>query len=130
MPPAYFLVSAPAPQPGVRPAYMDFWTLFGTSNQLLAALTLLTITVWLRRERRRSWYAAIPAVFVMSITLWALFTQIRHATRTLAERGLSFGPVLFNGLVALALAALALAIVAEAVKVLVQERAVAPAPEG
>ena len=29
------------PAPGKPPTYMAFWTLFGTSNQLLAALTLL-----------------------------------------------------------------------------------------
>src|SRR4029079_3685545 len=31
-----------------RGSFLTFWTLFGTSNQLLAGLTLLAITVWLR----------------------------------------------------------------------------------
>src|SRR4029079_13398439 len=31
-------------------AYRTFWVLFGTSNQLLAALSLLGISVWLRRS--------------------------------------------------------------------------------
>ena len=33
----------------IVPAWKVFWTLFGTSNQLLAAMTLLAITVWLKR---------------------------------------------------------------------------------
>ena len=42
--PAVILVAA---GPG---GYRTFWTLFGTSNQLLAALTLLAVTVWLERQ--------------------------------------------------------------------------------
>ncbi len=48
-----------------------FWPLFGASNQLLAALTLVGVTVWLWRTRRAWWVflvAGIPAVlmYVMS----------------------------------------------------------------
>ncbi len=32
--------------------WQKFWTLFGASNQLLAALTLLSITVWLHQARK------------------------------------------------------------------------------
>ena len=32
-----------------KASYQIFWTLFGTSNQLLAALTLLGVTVWLKQ---------------------------------------------------------------------------------
>lgn len=41
-------------------AYRTFWTLFGTSNQRLAALTLLAITVWLRQTGRPCWFTAAP----------------------------------------------------------------------
>src|SRR5688500_7311 len=37
-------------------AYRAFWTLFGTSNQLLAGLSLLGISVWLKRSGKRYWY--------------------------------------------------------------------------
>jgi carbon starvation protein CstA len=36
------------------PVWKTFWSLFGASNQLLAALTLLGVTVWLWRTRRES----------------------------------------------------------------------------
>ena len=45
------LVSSCSPGEG---AYRAFWVLFGTSNQLLAALSLLGISVWLRRARRKT----------------------------------------------------------------------------
>ena len=56
-------------------AYRTFWLLFGTSNQLLAALTLIGITVWLRRTGRPFWFTLLPACFVAGITLWSLLGQ-------------------------------------------------------
>ena len=43
-------------RPRGEDAYRVFWTLFGTSNQLLAALTLLAVSVWLHRSGRRYWF--------------------------------------------------------------------------
>jgi carbon starvation protein len=77
--PALLLLSAPAPAPGQTPTYMLFWTLFGTSNQLLAALTLMGITVWLKRSGKRYWFTLAPMLFVLGITVWALVLQVRAA---------------------------------------------------
>jgi carbon starvation protein len=60
----------------IVPAWKVFWTLFGTSNQLLAALTLLTITVWLKRTRRPWLVSALPAMFMLVMTLWSLTLTI------------------------------------------------------
>ncbi len=57
-------------------SYLNFWTLFGASNQLLAALTLLAITVWLYRARRRIWFTLFPMIFVLTITLWSLVGMV------------------------------------------------------
>src|SRR5690606_35816320 len=40
-------------------SYRVFWTLFGTSNQLLAALTLRGVSAWLRKCGRRAWYMPV-----------------------------------------------------------------------
>ncbi len=53
-------------------SWNEFWTLFGASNQLLAALTLLSITAWLYQARQRIAFTLIPMLFVLVITLWAL----------------------------------------------------------
>jgi len=48
------------------------WPVFGASNQLLAALTLLGITVILIHKRKNFWVTFIPFVFMMVISGWAL----------------------------------------------------------
>lgn len=53
-------------------AYLEFWTLFGASNQLLAGLTLLSISAWLYQARQRIAFTLIPMGFVLIITTWAL----------------------------------------------------------
>jgi carbon starvation protein len=117
--PAFFILSADAPSPGKPPAYMAFWTLFGTSNQLLAALTLLGITVWLRRIGKPYWFTLAPMVFVTAITIWSLSIQAVNAFR--AKFGLN--PATINGLVCLSLAALTGFLVVEALRSLRQPRA-------
>jgi carbon starvation protein len=83
-----------------------FWTLFGTSNQLLAALTLLAITVWLRKLGKPIWYTVLPMVLVMAVTVVALVLQMR----TLVEATAGSAPWI-NGLVSAVLLALAATLV-------------------
>ena len=53
-------------------AFRKVWTAFGTSNQLLAGLTLLGVAVWMRSEGRRHAFVALPAVLLLGITGWSL----------------------------------------------------------
>lgn len=62
-------------------SYLMFWTLFGASNQLLASLTLLGVTVWLYNQGRRYWYTLIPMLIVMTITLTALTVLVVSGMR-------------------------------------------------
>ncbi|MFN0207035.1 MAG: carbon starvation protein A [Planctomycetota bacterium] len=57
-------------------SYRQFWTLFGTSNQLLAALSLLGITVWLKRSGKDYRFTLFPMVFIFIITITALVIQM------------------------------------------------------
>lgn len=51
--------------------------MFGTANQLLAAMALATATVMmLRKHRRYAWITALPAVAVGTITLTAAFLSV------------------------------------------------------
>ncbi|MCP3027386.1 carbon starvation protein A [Halobacillus sp. A5] len=52
------------------------WPLFGTSNQLLAGISLLLIAIWLKRQGRNYWPAVIPMAFLMFMTLYAMFLQV------------------------------------------------------
>jgi carbon starvation protein len=53
------------------------WPLFGTTNQLLAGLTLLVITVMLVRSHRPARYTLIPLIFLLAMTLCALLLQLK-----------------------------------------------------
>lgn len=97
-------------------AYRAFWILFGTSNQLMAALLLLGISVWLRRARRKTWFTVLPMVFVMVVTLWSLMLQMAGAFRAFAQGGLQFGTSTLNGIVSAVLLALAIVLIVEAAK--------------
>jgi len=82
-------------------AYRSFWALFGTSNQLLAALSLMGISVWLKKSGRRYWYTFVPMCFVSAVTITALLLQARSAIT--GEKWID----VVNGLVCIVLLALA-----------------------
>ncbi|HUP66243.1 MAG TPA: carbon starvation CstA family protein [Thermoanaerobaculia bacterium] len=103
--PIYFVSFAP------EGSWVKFWTLFGASNQLLAALTLLAITVWLRRARQRIGFTLVPMLFVLVITLWAL-TELTIAN-AVASQGLDVA--LINALASAALILLAIYLVIRAI---------------
>ncbi len=56
--------------------YRLIWPLFGASNQLLAALTLIAVTAWLNQSGRTSWYTLIPAVLMVITTIAALLYKL------------------------------------------------------
>ncbi len=63
----------------VIPVWQTFWALFGASNQLLAALTLLGVTVWLVRSLNAKWawfVTGIPCVWMYVVSVWAMVTMI------------------------------------------------------
>ena len=93
VPLAFVLLAGPG-------AYRNFWALVGTSNQLLAALSLMGISVWLKRSGRRYWYTFLPMCFVASVTLVALVIQAGSAFTT------GTGIAIVNGIVCIVLLAL------------------------
>ena len=56
----------------------QIWPVFGASNQLLAALTLLVVTLILIRRKSNFWVSLIPMVFMATITCWALIALFRR----------------------------------------------------
>jgi carbon starvation protein len=48
------------------------WPIFGSANQLLAALALLTIAVWLIRQKVNATFVTIPMFFMFTVTLTSL----------------------------------------------------------
>jgi carbon starvation protein len=62
-------------------SFRTFWVIFGTSNQLLAALTLVGVSVWLWRTGRPVWFTVLPAIFMVASTGAALAFNFRAFSR-------------------------------------------------
>ncbi len=64
------------------PIWRVFWNLFGSSNQLLAALALLAVTVWLRHRGKSVWTTLGPTILMLIMTVWSLgLTVTMHLER-------------------------------------------------
>ena len=67
---------------------MAIWPVFGSANQLLAALALLAITVWVANLKENYMFALIPMLFMFIVTMTALamlfYTNISNGHYTLS----------------------------------------------
>jgi len=52
------------------------WPLFGATNQLLACLALLVVSVYLAKKGKRIIYTFLPMLFMMVMTGWAMILNI------------------------------------------------------
>jgi carbon starvation protein len=117
--PLAFLVSTPlGPDGKPIPAWKMFWSLFGASNQLLAALALIGVTVWLWRTYRAKWVwfvTGLPTIFMYIMSTWALLRFLRSGffDQTTGAFKLTSNPVPW---IALILIVLALLVLIEAVR--------------
>jgi carbon starvation protein len=71
------LALAPGPE-GETYAFGRLWTLFGTTNQLTAGLALAVIAVWVTRSGRNAIAQAVPLVFLLFMTTWALIVNLQQ----------------------------------------------------
>ncbi len=62
---------------GGKPAGLALWALFGTTNQVLASLGLLTVSLFLYRLGKPIVYTAVPMVGMMIMTSTAMVMRIR-----------------------------------------------------
>jgi carbon starvation protein len=96
------------------PLWRAFWNLFGTSNQLLAALALLGVTVWLRQRQRSVLITLVPTVFMLGMTLWSLgLSAQQHLGRLKAGNAAVVQHVEFG--VVVVLSAMAIWLIVEAI---------------
>lgn len=110
-------LSAPAAYLWLMPpnSFRTFWVIFGTSNQLLAALTLVGVSMWLWRTGRPVWFALLPAGFMVLSTGTALVLNFRGFLSSYQQNGQTVA--LVNMGVAAVLFGLGGLVVAEGVRV-------------
>lgn len=122
VPPAMYLWWAPKEW-----GFMTFWTIFGTSNQLLAALTLVGLSVWLWRTGRPVWFALLPAIFMLLTTTTALVVNLRmfwNDYNAAILKHASAAPSVANIVIAVLLLGLSTFVALEALRVYMQSRKV------
>jgi carbon starvation protein len=66
--------------------WVYLWQMFGASNQLMAALSLLVVSVWLKSEKRNPSYALYPMLFMYFTTLFATIVTARNLYTTIAVK--------------------------------------------
>lgn len=54
------------------------WPLFGATNQLIAGLALLTVTVYLAENNKPTVYTMIPMIFMVFMTTWGMVGNFRN----------------------------------------------------
>lgn len=81
-----FVVSLPPAEVGGHPIpiWKMFWNLFGSSNQLLAAMALLAVSCWLAHLKKPYWLTLAPMLFMTAMTLWSLTVIIGGYVRSAA----------------------------------------------
>jgi carbon starvation protein len=116
--------------------WIYLWQLLGGANQLMAALALLLVTVWLASAGKNWLYAGLPCVFMYVTTIASLFVTAYNLYFNVYQLNLAAGryvPVLGSGLMVF----VALLLVAAAVMIGIdgwrafqryRHRAAAPTP--
>jgi carbon starvation protein len=85
------------------PGWKLFWTVFGSSNQLLAAMVLFGLSLWLYKLRMKFQITLLPSIFMMLIALWSLFLTIKPWLIKLSQGTFSLDPIGLTGVILFAL---------------------------
>ncbi|MBM6928873.1 carbon starvation protein A [Parasutterella secunda] len=91
--------------------YMSIWPLFGSANQLLSALVLTSLAVFLKATGRKGYMLYIPMTIMFCVTMTALGMSVWRIFGTLANGTFVFMVDGLQLILAIALIALALMVV-------------------
>jgi carbon starvation protein len=78
LPTIFVLINLKDAQGNLIPAWKAIWPVFGASNQLLAGLVALVITVWLHKTKRKMGFILGPVFFMNIVTIWAIVLLLRQ----------------------------------------------------
>ena len=72
--------------------YGKIWALFGSANQLLAALALLAVATWLGNIGRNNKMFLFPMAFMLCVTIASLAINTKTQIGVLGQGGADWGP--------------------------------------
>ena len=116
---AYFLCLA---------GYMNIWPLFGAANQLLSALVLISLAVFLRTTGRKGWMLYVPMTFMFFVTMTALVMSVYGIVTKLSAGSFVFMVDGLQLILALSLMTLAILVVKHCGKELLGQKKDVPEP--
>ncbi len=73
---AVVMIVVPAYLLAITNAYTNLWRLFGSSNQLIAAIALITISAYFIEHKKSIKFLLIPTLFMIITTISALFYEL------------------------------------------------------
>ncbi|MEZ6188273.1 MAG: carbon starvation protein A [Planctomycetota bacterium] len=65
------------PDGSTRAYWTELWPIFGASNQLLGALSLMVLSFYLVRRGRNPWVVIVPTALISGMTILALLVNLR-----------------------------------------------------
>ena len=95
--------------------YAKIWALFGSANQLLAALALLAIAAWLGNIGRKNAMCWIPMFFMLAVTIASLIINTKSQIGLITAGGADWGPYV-QAVVGVLLVVLAIVLAIEGVQ--------------
>ena len=95
--------------------YAKIWALFGSANQLLAALALLAIAAWLGNVGKKNAMCWIPMFFMLAVTIASLIINTKTQIGLIQAGGADWGPYV-QAIVGVLLIVLALVLAVEGVQ--------------
>ncbi len=63
----------------------NLWNIFASANQLLAALTLLTVSLWMLQNHKAWWTTLFPMLFMLAVSSAGLWTIFRTFDNSLVK---------------------------------------------
>ena len=104
--------------------YEKIWALFGSANQLLAALGLLAVATWLGRIGKNNKMFLIPMAFMLIVTIASLILNTSEQVAKISAGGADWGPYV-QAIVGILLVILAVILAIEGVATISKQKAAA-----
>jgi len=101
--------------------YAKVWALFGSANQLLAALALLCLATWLGNVGKKNSMVVIPMFFMLAVTIASLCINTMKQVNAITAGGADWGPWV-QAIVGALLVVLAVILTIEGIQTLLKQK--------
>ncbi len=101
--------------------YEKIWALFGSANQLLAALGLLAVATWLGNIGKNNKMFLIPMAFMLVVTIFSLLINTKTQIGLISAGGADWGPYV-QAIIGVLLVVLAVILAIEGISTIAKQK--------